>query len=263
MENEDLIKKLEKIKFPQIEVPGHKNRLKMALINWKYRKKTKGFLGVLKRRLIPIGAVAIVVLLFLVTSNLIFPQYTFADAEKIAMKNPQIKEWIEKGAEIKDIKIIKNKAYVLISPKEEKTPSFQLSEEEMLIKKEREKFKGALAEIELKKEKVSEITEITPKIIPLTSKEKEKIEKMFQDLESLEKPAETIKIEKIEPIPVPVYRLELIKKDNKVEVLSREEEEKKARIIYEIGGEKKEGEINLTREEIEKIKVLEKEGWKE
>ena len=83
METEDLIKKLEKIEFPQIEIPSHKNRLKMILIDWKYRKEKKvGWLFiVLKRILLPLGTVAVILAIALIVNNLLFFQYGLADVK--------------------------------------------------------------------------------------------------------------------------------------------------------------------------------------
>ncbi len=252
MKDEDVIKKLEKIKLPQIEIPSHKKRLKMALFNWKYGKEKKAesiFLG-LRKVLIPLGTVAVVFVIILIVSNLIAPQYTLAEVKKIAMKDPQVKELIEKGAEIKDIEIIKNKAYVLISPKE-------VSEDSPIETQiEKRKIKGALVEIGLKEKEVVKIKEITPKVISLTQQEKEKIKNIIKESEFPQIAGETLEIEKIEPLST--YQLDLIKKDDTVEVLQKEKEDKKVIIIYKIEDKTKQGKIDLIKREIEKVEILEK-----
>ena len=245
MEKQDLIKKLEKIKLPEIETSSHKNRLKMILIDWKYGKGKKAgwFFNGFKRVLVPLSTVAVVLIIALIVSNLIAPQYTFAEVKEIAMGNPQIKEWVEKGAEIKDIEIIKNKAYVLISPRElEGVP----------VETKKEEFRGALAEIEIKKKRVAKIEKIIPKIAPLTREEEERAKKMIKELEFPKNATETLEIEKIKRVSP---RLELIKKDNRVEVLQKKEEN--VWIIYEAKGERKRGRVNLFEEKVEKIEILE------
>ena len=39
MKKEELIKKLEEVKAPNIEVPSHKARLKATLVDWNFKQK--------------------------------------------------------------------------------------------------------------------------------------------------------------------------------------------------------------------------------
>lgn len=260
MKKEELIKKLERIKAPEIEIPSHKAGLKRALISWKYRQKAGGFSIGFKKILMPVGVATIVILIFITGINLFFPQDALAEARKIAMKNPQIKEWVEKGAEIKDIKITKNRAYVLISPKELST----LGEIPKTTMTKDERFKGALVQIELKEKTISKIEEITPQIIPLTQQEEEKAKNIINELEFptlsstvKNQNEKTIRVEKVEPVPT--YNLKLIQNNGGVEILPEKTENEKIKIIYRIDGEKKEGEVNLTEEKVEQIKILEQD----
>lgn len=148
MEKENLIKKLEKIELPEIENPNHKRWLKMALISWMNNQKTKGRIFVwFKKPLIPLGSMVVIILICFIVNNLFIPQYTFAEATEIALNNPQIYDLLKEGNEIKDIKILKDKAYILISPEKYKE-----------VKDE--KVYSSLVEIELKKRKVSKIEKI-------------------------------------------------------------------------------------------------------
>jgi len=231
MEEEDLIKKLEKIELPEIEIPGHKEKLK-SILESQYLKEKKGWeiFPIWKRVLIPAGTVAVIIIIALLISNLIFPQYTLAQVEEIALKNPQIKELIEKGAEIKDIKIIKDKGYVLVGPKEAAFQTKQLEE-------------GALVEINLRAKKVLRIDKITPQVSPLTEEDKENVKKT---IEKLGEPEIT------EIKAVPSFPQKLIEKDKKIEVLP----EKRASVIYEVGEKQWEGRVNLQKEIMESTKFL-------
>jgi len=231
MEIEDLIKKLEKIELPEIEIPSHKEKLK-SILESQYLKEKRGWeiFPIWKRGLIPAGTIAVIIIIALLISNLIFPQYTLAQVEEIAMKNPQVKELIERGAEIKDIKIIKDRGYVLLSPKEAAFQTKQLEE-------------GALVEINLKAKKVSRIDKITPQVSPLTEEDKENVKKT---IEKLGEPEIT------EIKAVPSFPQKLIEKDKKIEVLP----EKRASVIYKIGEKQWEGRVNLQKEIMESTKFL-------
>ena len=231
MEIEDLIKKLEKIELPEIEIPSHKEKLK-SILESQYLKEKRGWeiFPIWKRGLIPAGTIAVIIIIALLISNLIFPQYTLAQVEEIAMKNPQVKELIERGAEIKDIKIIKDRGYVLLSPKEAAFQTKQLEE-------------GALVEINLKAKKVSRIDKITPQVSPLTEEDKENVKKT---IEKLGEPEIT------EIKAVPSFPQKLIEKDKKIEVLP----EKRASVIYEVGEKQWEGRVNLQKEIMESTKFL-------
>jgi len=231
MEEKDLIKKLEKIELPEIEIPSHKEKLK-SILESQYLKEKKGWgiFPIREKILIPAGTIAVIILIVSLISNLIFPQYTLAQVEEIALKNPQIKELIEKGAEIKDIKIIKDKGYVLVGPKEAVFQTKQLEE-------------GALVEINLRAKKVSRIDKITPQVSPLTEEDKENVKKT---IEKLGEPEIT------EIKAVPSFPQKLIEKDKKIEVLP----EKRASVIYKIGEKQWEGRVNLQKEIMESTKFL-------
>ena len=105
MKEEDLIKKLEEIKLPEIEIKSHRERLKLALLESYLRETKKGELFGFLRKAIPATAF-LVISCFLIFNNLIFPKYNLARAKEIALQNDEIKSWIDKGATIKDVKVM-------------------------------------------------------------------------------------------------------------------------------------------------------------
>jgi len=232
MEKKDLIKKLEEVKTPQVEMPGHKTRLKATLTDWYYRQRKLDGALIFKRGLIPATSLVIILMIVLAANIFISPQNTLAQAMKITMENPQVRSLInENNAEIKEIKIIDNKAYALITSK---IPTgTEKPETEKL-------FAGALIEISLKDKRVSKIEKIAPKTLPLTSKQEEEAKTIIKNLE----PQGSIEFEKIESLPVPSYNLKLIEKDKEIEI-SIEQELTEAQIIYKVDSEIKLEKIDL------------------
>ena len=120
MNKEDLIKKLEKIESPEIELRGHKSQLRTALLNSGYfnekRFKIKNLIMNYLKILVPAG-VALVLLLvvgiaiFSPVENSIKEQK--AMAIEIAENDPQIKELIgEYEAKARQVKLQNNKAHI-------------------------------------------------------------------------------------------------------------------------------------------------------
>lgn len=67
MNKNDLIKKLEDLDLPEVELPGHQRRLKMALLTSDYFKKQTTM--TLIKRFAPIGAVAVITLFVVIGVN--------------------------------------------------------------------------------------------------------------------------------------------------------------------------------------------------
>jgi len=113
MKHEDLIKKLENLKTPDIELTHHKQVLRMALLNSvRFKKRT---IMDWARILAP---VATAVLLIAVAGffNVIQPKLQIAQAKEIAMNTPQVQEFMEEyGLEIKEVKLQNGEAFVLLS----------------------------------------------------------------------------------------------------------------------------------------------------
>ena len=252
---EDLIKKLEEISFPEIEIPGHKRKLRETLFG-KYpeEKRIWAVFNILQKT-IPLGIA--IILIFFAINNLIYPHYNLSKAKEIALKNPQVKELIEKGGKIKDIEIIKNQAYLLVQP---------IREEEMAIpelekmgaagvrKAEKEEISGALIQVNLKGKEINKIEKLSPQAIPLAEKEeglaKEIAEKNPQIQEIIKKEA---KIKEINPLPS--YQMKLLKEDDSIKVVP---EEKKVQIIYEFDNNLLKGEVDLIEGRVKKVELQEK-----
>lgn len=230
MEEKELIKKLEETTLPGIEIASHKRRLKTALLKRFYREKRSWEVFDIFRKLVPAGAITIV-LLFLAANNLIFPQYNLVKAKEIALQDPQIKEWTEGGATIKEIEVINGRAYALIQPPEK---TEKIAEETTVLKEAvpaaaEKEFFGALAEINLKEKKVARIEEMASKIAPLIEKEKEKARDILQNNTDVQKiiPKEAIILEMESPSP----QLKLIRGATSVEISPQLKEE--VNVIYE------------------------------
>lgn len=254
MEKNGLSKKLKKISLPEIEIPSHKKELKRVLLSKYYREKRTWEIFNILKKAVPVGAVAII-LIVLILNNLIFPKYTLAQAKEIALKNPQIKELIDKGAIIKDIKILKSKGYVLIQPsveiETEEVRETALEEVKIGLEEEEESI-GALVEVDLEEKRVSRIEELTLQLPPLEEKEKEKAKEIAKNNPEIQKivPKEA-EVKGITPLPF--SQLRLIKEKNTIKVIP---EEKRAQIIYEFNKKQWEGEIDLIGEKVKKVKFL-------
>lgn len=88
MNKDDLIKKLENLDLPEVELPSHQRRLKMALLSSGYWKE-KNAMSLLKK-FAPIGAVAVIALLVVVGASYFKnPSSQVAYAKEIAQKSYQ------------------------------------------------------------------------------------------------------------------------------------------------------------------------------
>jgi hypothetical protein len=248
MEENNLIKKLEEISPPEIELPSHKRGLKQTLLNRYYKEKRNWAIFDIFRKLVPIGAVVIILTVLLV-NNFILPTYTPTQAREIATKNPQVQNLIEEGAVIQDIKILKDKGYVLLQGQQEEIRETVGAKEEFFT----EEFFGALAEVDLKKKQVSKIENVTPESYSLVEEEKAKeIAKNDPEIQRIvPKEAQITKI-----IPVPSLQLKLIKEKDSVRIIPEPEQERTVRIIYELNSNQWEGEIDLRKEEVKEIKLI-------
>ena len=278
MKKEDLIKKLETIKTPEIEIQSHKQRLKMALLNSGYfKEKTIMFWT---KRLVPVG-VALALILVLGIS-VIQPKLQIARAMEIAKNAPQIKELMEEyGVEIKEIKLQDGKAYVLLTLPEEKLPPVPGLEKRALSTEEEEtgmlgmrgpgqfyivyhdpetgeiiESSGSVAEIDLKAKKVAKLELIETlqiNITPLTEEEKvraieiaksePKIQEMISDLEERE----------IIVKPLPPLKLRLDEDpDDGMEITSADpNEDKRANVIFKSDEYQDTITVNLTTGKVE------------
>ncbi|TET57096.1 MAG: hypothetical protein E3J50_01800, partial [Dehalococcoidia bacterium] len=114
MKQEDLIKRLENLETPEIELPGHRQALRMALLNsGRFRKRT-----VLDwaKMLAPVSA-ALVLIAVVGFFNVIQPQLQIAQAKEIARNDPQVQALLQEyGLEIAEVKLENGEAFVLVAP---------------------------------------------------------------------------------------------------------------------------------------------------
>lgn len=255
MNIKDLIKKLEQIELPEIEIPGHKEQLKKAILAKYFKEQPFGVFYIFKKAIIPLSGAIALILFITIAGSAIFPQYISAKIKEIALQDPQIKEWVAKGAEIKDIKIKDNKAYVLVSPKE------------ILIRKQaisleaappaEKEFSGAIVEIHLNEKKVSKIEVILPTTIPLTNEEVKEVKEIIEKSEVNKYAPQTIELETIEPLPLPANKLRFNKQKNEIEAFAEEQKQERAKTIHKIDGQKLETLINIKQGQIENVRYLE------
>lgn len=114
MKQEDLIKRLENLETPEIELPGHKQGLRMALLNsGRFNKRT-----VLDwaKMLAPVSA-ALVLIAVVGFFNLVQPQLQIAQAKEIARNDPQVQALLQEyGLEIAQVKLENGEAFLLLAP---------------------------------------------------------------------------------------------------------------------------------------------------
>ena len=273
MKKEDLIKKLENIETPDIEIQSHKQRLKMTLLSSRYfKEKTIMFWT---KRLVPTGvALALLIVLGFTVIN---PKLMKARAMEIAKNDPQIKELIEEyGVEIKEVKLQDGKAYVLLTLPEEKLPPVPMlggeeTDSKALSMRGPGQFyivyqnpetgeiiesSGSVAEIDLKAKKVEKlelIEKLQIDITPLTEEEKAraieiarsepKIQEMIPDLEERE----------VIVKPMPPLKLRLDEDpDDGVEITSADpKEDKRANVIFKSDEMQDIITVNLTTGKVE------------
>ena len=277
MEKEDLIKKLENIETPNIEIQSHKQGLKFALLNSGYPAES-GTIMFYTKRLVPVGVA--LALILVVGFTVINPKLQIARAMEIAKNDPQIKELMEEyGVEIKQIKLQNGKAYVLLTlPGENLPPELEertLGTEEEAAPKggmrgpgqffisyqdpvtgEITQSSGSIAEIDLKAKRVRKLEMVEKmkiNIAPLTAEEETraieiaksepKIQEMIPDLEKRE----------IIVKPLPPLKLRLDEDpDDGMEITSADpEEDKRANVIFKSDEYQDIITINLTTGKVE------------
>ena len=251
MEKEDLIKKLKDSSIPEIEMPGHKRRLRLFLLN-KYPAEKKSWeIFNIFRKLAPVGMAAVILMLFFF-NDFIFPQYTLADAEKIAREDPQVQEWLKKGAAVEDIEIVKNKGYVLLQP--------QNGEKKVIVASKTEDqningaFAGALVEVDFKTKKVSKIEKIAPENFTLTEQDQNKAKEISAKNPEFQKvvPPEA----EVSQIKISVPQMKLMKTNGSVKVVPEDNAKKEAQVIYEYDQKQWESNVDLNKESVENINFL-------
>ena len=267
MKKEDLIKKLENIKTPEIEIQSHKQRLKMALLSSGYFKENSIMFWT--KRLIPAGIA--LALILAIGFGVIQPKLQIAKAMEIAKKDPQIQQLMKDyGLEIKQVKLQDGKAYVLLALPEEKLPSElekrALGSEETGMRGPGQmfmayrnpqtgeiiEFSGSVAEIDLKAAKVANLKRVgivepiegkgpaigkytgelkkieTINVTPLTEEEKAKAIKIAKSEPKIREMIPDLEQREVIVKPLPPLKLRLDEDpDNGIEVTSADPNEEK------------------------------------
>ena len=280
MKKEDLIKKLENIKTPEIEIQSHKERLKVALLtqHQKLRFGTGQDSGyfwnkIMLRRLVPAG---ITLALILVAGfTVIQPKLQIARAMEIAKNDPQIQQLMKDyGVEIKEVKLQDGKAFVLLALPEEKLPSelekralgseetgmrgpgqmfmaYQNPETGEIIE-----FSGSVAEIDLKAKKVERLEMVETmkfNLTPLTEEEKARAIEIAKSEPKIQEMIPDLEQRKVIVKPLPPLKLRLDEDpDNGMEVTSADpNEEKRANVIFKSDEYQDIITVNLTTGKVE------------
>ena len=281
MKKEDLTKKLENIKTPDIEIQSHKQRLKMALLTCLHRyaehcRQDSGYFWnkIMLRRLVPTGVA--LALILVVALTVIQPKLQIAKAIEIAKKDPQIKELMEEyEVEIKQVKLQDGKAYVLLALPEEKLPSVSALEGEETgsrkgMRGSRQFFiayqdaktgkiiesSGSVAEIDLKAEKVKKLEMVEKmkiNITPLTEKEKARAIEIAKSDPKIQEMIPGLEQREIIVKPLSPLKLRLDQDpDDGMEVTSADaNEDKRANVIFKSDEHQDIITVNLTTGKVE------------
>jgi len=163
MKHEDLIKKLENLKTPEIELPGHRQSLRMALLNSVHFKQRT--VGDWAKILAPMTA-AVALIAVMAFFNVIQPQLQIARAKEIAMNDPHVQALIEEyKLDIAGVKLRDGGVFVLLALPMAETYG-QSTQEGLRIFKgvlspsEGELFSGYILKVDLLEKRVSEFGEI-------------------------------------------------------------------------------------------------------
>ena len=260
MKKEDLIKQLENIELPEIEIQSHKQRLKMALLNQHQKLhfgtgQDSGYFWnkIMLKRLIPAGVA--LALILVVGFTVIQPKLQIARAMEIAKNDPQIQQLMKDyGVEIKEVKLQDGKAYVLLALPEEKLPplpalkggeetamrgpgQFYITYQDLKTGEVRESS-GSIAEIDLKGKKVEKlemVEETMIALVPLTEEEKARaIEIAKSDPKIKEMLPADAEVVAVKPLPPLKLKIQTTSEENGVRVVAYDErEDRRVNVIFE------------------------------
>ena len=112
MKHEDLMKKLENLETPEIELSGHRQSLKMALLSsGRFKERT---IMDWAKILAPVTA-AVLLIAVVGFLNVIQPRLQMVQAKEIAMSDLQVRDLMEENElEITEVKLQNGEAYVLL-----------------------------------------------------------------------------------------------------------------------------------------------------
>ena len=89
MDRDDLIKELENLDLPEVELPSHQRRLKMALLKSGYWKGERTTMSLLKKQIVPVGGIVAIIAIIAVVSFVFKSATPQAFAQEIARKSYQ------------------------------------------------------------------------------------------------------------------------------------------------------------------------------
>ncbi|MDP2927151.1 MAG: hypothetical protein Q8N65_03400 [bacterium] len=113
MREEDLIKKLERIELPEVELLGHKHKLRLFLMSRYSVEQKRGEVFAFLRPVLA-GGFAFAILLAAILNASFFSQPSLALAKEIALRSPEVRALIEEGGIIQDIQIVQGRARLLL-----------------------------------------------------------------------------------------------------------------------------------------------------
>jgi uncharacterized protein (DUF4415 family) len=257
MEDQTIEQRLERVKLPEIELQGHKTRLRRSLLL--QHARPKGWLEFFPLwRGLTLAGVSLVVLLVMFFDFSILWQPTTALAKDIALRDPRVRSLIGQGAIIKDTQLADKKGYLLVKIERMETGiggGVQLPQAVFLpaIANGPSAF---LVEVDFGEKRVSEIKELEFPSLSLDEADKAMAKEISRRSEKVQKeiPSQA-SIEEIRPYSAD---LKLVKKGGKVEV----KPDMAATIIYKQDGKKWQGTVNMGALRIETIEFLGEETGK-
>jgi hypothetical protein len=112
MKHEDLMKRLENLETPEIELLGHRQALRAVLLSsGRFRERT---IMDWAKILAPVTA-AVLLIAVVGFFNVIQPRLQMAQAREIAMSDPQVQQlMMENALEITEVRLQEGEAYVLL-----------------------------------------------------------------------------------------------------------------------------------------------------
>jgi len=131
MREEDLIRQLESLETPDIELAGHRQALRAALINSdRFQRRTPTGWA---RILAPVAAAAALIAFFGFV-NLIQPELHTARAMEIARTDAQVQALMtEYGLDIAEVKLQDGEAFVLLAPRLVRDVTHEMADEQKTV----------------------------------------------------------------------------------------------------------------------------------
>jgi len=164
MKHEDLIEKLKNLKTPEIELPGHKQALRVALLNSGHFKQRT--IMDWAKILAPITA-AVAIIVVMAFFNVIQPQLQIARAKEIARNDPYVQALIEEheldiaGVQLRDGGVFVLLALPVAETRDQSTPEgCRIVRDALSPSSEEELFSGYILKVDLLEKRVSEFGEI-------------------------------------------------------------------------------------------------------